>query len=54
MSPVLELSYTQGYPEEVRSPGPDLIAGILSYWVRFYLSSSASALNVDVPGGTRF
>ena len=35
LAPVLEIPYSRGYPREVISPRPDIITGILLYWVRY-------------------
>ena len=32
-SPIIKIDVTRTYPFQVISPGPDIIAGILAYWV---------------------
>ncbi|KAI9573877.1 hypothetical protein HD554DRAFT_2310459 [Boletus coccyginus] len=39
-SPVIKMRVSDNYPYSVLSPGPDIIAGILAYWVLFTLFSS--------------
>jgi len=39
-SPTIKMQVSNNYPYSVLSPGPDIIAGILAYWVRFTLFSS--------------
>jgi hypothetical protein len=50
-SPTIRIQVTDSYPYRVLSPGPDIVAGILAYWVCCTLFFSAS-LRTDVRWNT--
>jgi hypothetical protein len=42
-SPTVKIQVSESYPYHVLPPGPDIVAGILAYWVSYTLISSASS-----------